>query len=146
MRTQVGVVGAGPAGLVLSHLLHLHGIESVVLETRSRDDIEHHTTVIGPYASPRVRLPGAGGDGRRVVGTAGPPCPLRGACAVTTVGEAMFVAPEMAAIFSGRTHVERMLQFEEALARAEALVGVIPPEAAEAIASSAAWSCSIWTR
>jgi p-hydroxybenzoate 3-monooxygenase len=36
MRTQVGIVGAGPAGLVLSHLLHLQGIESVVLETRSR--------------------------------------------------------------------------------------------------------------
>ena len=35
-RTQVGIVGAGPAGLVLSHLLHLHGIESVVLENRSR--------------------------------------------------------------------------------------------------------------
>ena len=27
MRTQVGIVGAGPAGLLLSHLLHLHGIE-----------------------------------------------------------------------------------------------------------------------
>jgi p-hydroxybenzoate 3-monooxygenase len=36
MRTQVGIVGGGPAGLVLSHLLHLRGIESVVLETRSR--------------------------------------------------------------------------------------------------------------
>jgi p-hydroxybenzoate 3-monooxygenase len=36
MRTQVGIVGAGPAGLVLSHLLHLQGIESVVLENRSR--------------------------------------------------------------------------------------------------------------
>lgn len=36
MRTQVGIVGAGPAGLLLSHLLHLQGIESVVLETRSR--------------------------------------------------------------------------------------------------------------
>jgi p-hydroxybenzoate 3-monooxygenase len=36
MRTQVGIVGAGPAGLVLSHLLHLQGIESVMLETRSR--------------------------------------------------------------------------------------------------------------
>ncbi|HXN16813.1 MAG TPA: 4-hydroxybenzoate 3-monooxygenase [Candidatus Binatus sp.] len=36
MRTQVGIVGAGPAGLVLSHLLHLQGIQSVVLETRSR--------------------------------------------------------------------------------------------------------------
>ena len=36
MRTQVGIVGAGPAGLLLSHLLHLRGIESVVLEIRSR--------------------------------------------------------------------------------------------------------------
>jgi p-hydroxybenzoate 3-monooxygenase len=40
MRTQVGIVGAGPAGLVLSHLLHLQGIESVVLETRSRQYCE----------------------------------------------------------------------------------------------------------
>ena len=41
MRTQVGIVGAGPAGLVLSHLLHLQGIESVVLERRDRDYIEN---------------------------------------------------------------------------------------------------------
>jgi p-hydroxybenzoate 3-monooxygenase len=40
MRTQVGIVGAGPAGLLLSHLLHLRGIESVVLEVRSQQDIE----------------------------------------------------------------------------------------------------------
>ncbi|HEX7744282.1 MAG TPA: 4-hydroxybenzoate 3-monooxygenase [Micromonosporaceae bacterium] len=40
MRTQVGIVGAGPAGLMLSHLLHLHGVESVVLECRSRDYVE----------------------------------------------------------------------------------------------------------
>ena len=40
MRTQVGIVGAGPAGLVLSHLLHLQGIESVLLEARSRQYIE----------------------------------------------------------------------------------------------------------
>ncbi|MDX6382175.1 MAG: p-hydroxybenzoate 3-monooxygenase [Rubrobacteraceae bacterium] len=40
MRTQVGIVGAGPAGLLLSHLLHLQGIESVVLEIRSRDYVE----------------------------------------------------------------------------------------------------------
>ncbi|MBV8819320.1 MAG: FAD-dependent monooxygenase, partial [Acidobacteriaceae bacterium] len=33
MRTQVGIIGAGPAGLLLSHLLHLNGIESVVIET-----------------------------------------------------------------------------------------------------------------
>jgi p-hydroxybenzoate 3-monooxygenase len=36
-RTQVGIVGAGPAGLLLGHLLHLNGIDSVVVETRSRD-------------------------------------------------------------------------------------------------------------
>ena len=35
-RTQVGIVGAGPAGLVLSHLLYLQGIDSVVIENRSR--------------------------------------------------------------------------------------------------------------
>ncbi|MFB9894705.1 4-hydroxybenzoate 3-monooxygenase [Planobispora takensis] len=40
MRTQVGIVGAGPAGLLLSHLLHLNGIDSVVLERRSRDYVE----------------------------------------------------------------------------------------------------------
>ena len=40
MRTQVGIVGAGPSGLVLSHLLHLAGIESVVLEDRSREYVE----------------------------------------------------------------------------------------------------------
>ncbi len=36
MRTQVGIVGAGPAGLLLAHLLRRDGIESVVLENRSR--------------------------------------------------------------------------------------------------------------
>ena len=41
LRTQVGIVGAGPAGLLLSHLLHLGGIESVVLENRSREYVEH---------------------------------------------------------------------------------------------------------
>ena len=40
MRTQVGIVGAGPAGLMLSHLLHLGGIESVVIENRSRQYVQ----------------------------------------------------------------------------------------------------------
>ena len=40
MRTQVGIIGAGPAGLLLSHLLHLNGIESIVLENRSRRYVE----------------------------------------------------------------------------------------------------------
>jgi p-hydroxybenzoate 3-monooxygenase len=40
MRTQIAIIGAGPAGLLLSHLLHLQGIESIVLESRSRPEIE----------------------------------------------------------------------------------------------------------
>jgi p-hydroxybenzoate 3-monooxygenase len=43
-RTQVGVVGAGPAGLFLGHLLHLEGIDSVIVEIRARE-----------YAVERVR-------------------------------------------------------------------------------------------
>jgi len=44
VRTQVGIVGGGPAGLLLAHLLSLEGIESVVLEARSR-----------PYVEKRIR-------------------------------------------------------------------------------------------
>jgi p-hydroxybenzoate 3-monooxygenase len=40
MRTQAGIIGAGPAVLMLSHLLHLEGIESVVLEARNRQYVE----------------------------------------------------------------------------------------------------------
>ena len=40
IRTQVGIVGAGPAGLVLSHLLQRRGIHSVVIEARSRQHCE----------------------------------------------------------------------------------------------------------
>ncbi|HEY5050314.1 MAG TPA: 4-hydroxybenzoate 3-monooxygenase [Acidothermaceae bacterium] len=41
MRTQVGIVGAGPAGLLLARLLEAQGIESVVLERRDRHYVEH---------------------------------------------------------------------------------------------------------
>ncbi len=41
MDTQVGIVGAGPAGLLLAHLLQRAGIESVVLESRTREYVEH---------------------------------------------------------------------------------------------------------
>ena len=43
-HTQVAIIGAGPAGLLLGHLLHLHGIDSVILENRSE-----------PYVIERVR-------------------------------------------------------------------------------------------
>jgi p-hydroxybenzoate 3-monooxygenase len=37
VRTQVGIVGAGPAGLLLGHLLHLNGIDTVIVENRDRE-------------------------------------------------------------------------------------------------------------
>jgi p-hydroxybenzoate 3-monooxygenase len=40
VRTQVGIIGAGPAGLLLSRLLALQGVDSVVLENRSREYVE----------------------------------------------------------------------------------------------------------
>jgi p-hydroxybenzoate 3-monooxygenase len=41
MRTQVGIVGAGPAGLMLARLLQMQGIDSIIVENRSRDYIEN---------------------------------------------------------------------------------------------------------
>ncbi|MDN5005637.1 4-hydroxybenzoate 3-monooxygenase [Bradyrhizobium sp. GCM10027634] len=40
MRTQVGIVGAGPAGLLLSQMLYLSGIDSIIIESRSQAEIE----------------------------------------------------------------------------------------------------------
>ena len=39
LRTQVGIVGAGPAGLMLGHLLHLRGIDSFIIEIRSEEHV-----------------------------------------------------------------------------------------------------------
>ncbi len=40
MRTQVGIVGAGPAGLMLAHLLGRAGVESIIVEAKSRKHVE----------------------------------------------------------------------------------------------------------
>jgi p-hydroxybenzoate 3-monooxygenase len=65
MRTQVGIVGAGPAGLLLSHLLSLEGIESVVVENRSRDYVEHRVRA-GVLEQGSVDLLNEAGVGERL--------------------------------------------------------------------------------
>src|SRR4051812_12951126 len=65
MRTQVAIVGAGPAGLVLSHLLARHGIESVVLESRSREYVEKRVRA-GVLEHSTVELLTATGVGERL--------------------------------------------------------------------------------
>lgn len=66
MRTQVGIVGAGPAGLILAHLLHLRGIDSVVLDSRSRAEIEA-TIRAGVLEQGTVDLMKAIGAGTRML-------------------------------------------------------------------------------
>ena len=39
MRTQVGIIGAGPSGLLLARLLHLHGIDSIIIERQSKEHV-----------------------------------------------------------------------------------------------------------
>jgi len=65
MRTQVGIVGAGPAGLVLSHLLHLRGIDSIVLECRSRDYVQERVRA-GVLEQNTIDLLAATGVGERM--------------------------------------------------------------------------------
>ncbi len=65
MRTQVGIIGAGPAGLMLSHLLHLQGIESVIIENRTREEIEG-TIRAGVLEQGTVDLMKATGVGERL--------------------------------------------------------------------------------
>ena len=65
MRTQVGIVGAGPAGLTLARLLEIAGIESVVLEDRSRDYVEHRIRA-GVLEQGTVEVLRDAGVGRRM--------------------------------------------------------------------------------
>ena len=52
MRTQVVIVGAGPAGLLLSHLLDRAGVDSVLVENRSPDYVQARSA---PASSSRRR-------------------------------------------------------------------------------------------
>jgi p-hydroxybenzoate 3-monooxygenase len=65
MQTRVGIVGAGPAGLVLSHLLHLEGIESIVLESHAREYVESRVRA-GVLEQGTVDLFNATGVGERM--------------------------------------------------------------------------------
>jgi p-hydroxybenzoate 3-monooxygenase len=65
-QTTVGIVGAGPAGLLLSHLLSLSGIDSVVVDSRSRRDIEE-TVRAGILERGSVRLLAESGVSDRVL-------------------------------------------------------------------------------
>jgi p-hydroxybenzoate 3-monooxygenase len=65
LRTQVAIIGAGPAGLMLSHLLHQHGVESVVLERHDRAYIERRLRA-GVLEQGTVDLLRASGLGERL--------------------------------------------------------------------------------
>ncbi|HET7170878.1 MAG TPA: 4-hydroxybenzoate 3-monooxygenase [Gaiellales bacterium] len=106
MRTQVGIVGAGPAGLTLAQLLRAEGIESVVLEARSREHVEHRIragvleqgtvdTLVGAGAGERLRREGIvhhgiglqfGGERHRV-----PLSELTGGAAIVIYGQTEIV-------------------------------------------------------
>ncbi|MEP6481618.1 MAG: 4-hydroxybenzoate 3-monooxygenase [Rhodoglobus sp.] len=64
-RTQVGILGAGPAGLLLAHLLQKAGIDSVVIDSRTRDDIEG-TIKAGIVESPAAEVLAQSGVSDRV--------------------------------------------------------------------------------
>ncbi|MEX2462578.1 MAG: 4-hydroxybenzoate 3-monooxygenase [Paenibacillaceae bacterium] len=66
MHTQVGIIGAGPAGLFLAHLLYLKGIESIIIENRTREEIEE-TIRAGVLEQGTVDLMNAIGVGTRMM-------------------------------------------------------------------------------
>jgi len=66
MRTQVAIIGAGPAGLLLAHLLHLRGIESVVLEARSQEYVGNRVRA-GVLEHQSVDILNAAGVGARMM-------------------------------------------------------------------------------
>jgi p-hydroxybenzoate 3-monooxygenase len=66
MRTQVAIIGAGPAGLLLAHLLFQRGIECVVLEAKSRDYVENRVRA-GVLEHQSVDVLNAAGVGARMM-------------------------------------------------------------------------------
>ena len=66
MRTQVAIIGAGPAGLLLAQLLHQRGIESVVLEARPREYLENRVRA-GVLEHQSVDILRAAGVGERMM-------------------------------------------------------------------------------
>ena len=66
MRTQVAIIGAGPAGLLLAHLLHQRGIDSVVLEAKSRQYVENRVRA-GVLEHQSVDILKAAGVGARMM-------------------------------------------------------------------------------
>lgn len=66
MRTQVAIIGAGPAGLLLAQLLHRRGIDSVVLEARSREYIESRVRA-GVLEHQSLEVLNAAGAGARMM-------------------------------------------------------------------------------
>jgi p-hydroxybenzoate 3-monooxygenase len=65
LHTQVGIVGAGPAGLLLSHLLHLQGIDSLVIERQTRHHVQARIRA-GVLEQGTVDLLNASGVGDRM--------------------------------------------------------------------------------
>jgi p-hydroxybenzoate 3-monooxygenase len=66
MQTQVGIIGAGPAGLMLAHLLHLQGIRSIILESKTRAEVEGRIRA-GVLEQGTVDLLNATGIGERMM-------------------------------------------------------------------------------
>jgi len=65
LHTKVGIIGAGPAGLLLSHLLHLEGVESIVIEAQTRQYVEERNRA-GVLEQGTVDLLDASGVGERL--------------------------------------------------------------------------------
>jgi p-hydroxybenzoate 3-monooxygenase len=135
--TQVGIVGAGPAGLLLAHLLYLRGVESVVLEARSREYVEQRVragvleqgtvdTLIEAGVGERMQRQGAvheglelrfDGRGHRIALSE-----LTGGRAITVYGQQEVVKD----LIEARLAVGQPLLFEVEDVRPEGLEGEAP--------------------